>query len=222
MKPKAKRKPARSAPKRRTRKTTPKPKAKLSAEVKRSEAARPARAFPLEIDPRRIEASLAKLKDELAHWANKGRYTRVRFKFRGRQLLPDLPLAAVLAAEGLTFYWAGILRPLLVTVGAGALLDVELVNDSEKKIAEGKEALLAGDADRALELFRKAAAMQRDNPRAHLNIGIVLKLRGDVAGARAALKRAKALDPDGTAGAEAERVLATLPKETVGVDQAPA
>src|SRR5436190_1103619 len=48
-------------------------------------------AFPFEIDPKRIEEGLSKLRGELVHWANKGRYTKVRFKFRGKQLLPDLP-----------------------------------------------------------------------------------------------------------------------------------
>src|SRR5687767_7255476 len=57
------------------------------------------RALPFEIDPRRMEESLKKLQGEMVHWANKGRYTKVRFKFRGKQLLPDLPLAAVVAAE---------------------------------------------------------------------------------------------------------------------------
>src|SRR5512145_2211427 len=80
----------------------------------------PGKAFPVEIDPKRVEATLQKIRDEVSHWAKKGRYTKVRFKFRGKQLLPDLPLAAVVAAEGLAFYWAGILRTLLVTVGANA------------------------------------------------------------------------------------------------------
>ena len=173
------------------------------------------RAFPVEIDPRRVEATLQKIRDEVTHWAKKGRYTKVRFKFRGKQLLPDLPLAAVVAAEGLAFYWAGILRTMLVTVGANALIGVELVNDSEKRIATGKERLLAGDVDGALEMFREAADMDRDNPNAHLNIGIALKLKGDREGARRALEHAKSLAPDGPAGAEAERVLATIPGQAV-------
>ena len=153
-------------------------------------------AFPVEIDPKRIEATLAKIGDELSHWAKKGRYTKVRFKFRGKQLLPDLPLAAVVAAEGLTFYWGGILRALLVNVGANTIFGVELVNDSAKKIAEGKERLLRGDLDEALELFQVGADMDRDNPTVHLNIGIALKLKGDRAGAREALEKARALDPE--------------------------
>ncbi|WNG14068.1 tetratricopeptide repeat protein [Cystobacter fuscus] len=172
-------------------------------------------AFPFEIDPKRIEEGLNKLRGEVIHWANKGRYTKVRFKFRGKQLLPDLPIAAVAAAEGLTFYWGGILRALIVTVAGGSLLQVELVNDADKRVQAGKEALLAGDLDEALAAFREALAMDRDNGGAHLNVGVALKLKGDREAALAAFERAKALDPEGPLGAEAERLAAPLrPKDT--------
>lgn len=173
-------------------------------------------AFTFEIDPKRIEEGLRKLREEAVHWANKGRYTKVRFKFRGKQLLPDMPLAAVAAAEGLTFYWGGILRALVVTVAGGSLLQVELVNDADKRVQAGKEALLAGDLDEALALFREALAMDRDNVGAHLNVGVALKLKGDREAALASFERAKALDPEGPLGAEAERLAAPLrPKDTM-------
>src|SRR5215813_1406713 len=176
----------------------------------RSEGKSRGRTIPIEIEPGRIESTLTRLKDQLVHWANKGRYTRVRFKFRGKQLLPDLPLAAVLAAEGLTFYWGGILRALIVNVAGKTVLDVELVNASEKQVQLGKEALLGGDIDRAIELFREARSMDGRSPKVHLNLGIALKLKGDAAGARASLQRARSLDPQGPTGAEADRLLASL------------
>jgi tetratricopeptide (TPR) repeat protein len=187
--------------------------AKPRAEVVRftKRAAAPAKTFPLEVDPARVEETLNKVRGELVHWAKKGRYTKVRFKFRGKQLLPDLPLAAVVAAEGLTFYWGGILRALLMNLGANAMFNVELVNDSEKRIAQGKEKLLHGDLDEALALFEEAATMDRDNPNVHLNLGIALKLRGDRPGARAALERVKTLDPHGPHGAEATKILSSIP-----------
>ena len=170
----------------------------------------PGPTLPFEIDPKRVEESLGKLRDELVHWANKGRYTKVRFKFRGKQLLPDLPIAAVVAAEGLTFYWGGILRALVFTVAGGSLLQVELVNDADKRVQAGKEALLAGDLDDALAHFREALAMDRDNIGAHLNVGVALKLKGDRTGALASFERAKELDPEGPLGVEAERLAAPL------------
>jgi tetratricopeptide (TPR) repeat protein len=170
----------------------------------------PASTLPVDVQPGAIDEALRKVTDTLRQWANAGRYTKVRFKFRGKPLLPDLPLAAVMAAEGLTFYWTGILRALLVNVAGRSVLDVELVNDSERHVQKGKEELLSGEVDRAISEFRTALAKQHDNPRAHLNLGIALKLKGDRAAARAALDRAKALDPDGPVGKEAERLLQGL------------
>jgi tetratricopeptide (TPR) repeat protein len=166
--------------------------------------------LPFEIDPKRLEEGLKKLQGEVVHWANKGRYTRVRFKFRGKQLLPDLPLAAVVAAEGLTFYWGGILRVLIANVVGGSVFQVELVNDAEKQVQAGKEALLSGDVDQALALFREAVAMNRDMASAHLNVGVALKLKGDREGALEAFEKALAKDPKGPVGAEAERLAAPL------------
>ncbi len=215
-KPAPRKKPA--VPKKRPTPVAPE---QVEPELPRKQKALPAgepvsvgRALPFEIDPRRIEESLGKLREEVRHWANKGRYTKVRFKFRGKQLLPDMPIAAVAAAEGLTFYWGGILRTLMLTMAGGTLLQVELVNDADKRVRAGKEALLSGDVDEALGLFREALAMDRDNAGAYLNVGVALKLKGDREGALSAFERAKALDPEGAVGAEAERLAGPLrPRE---------
>lgn len=170
----------------------------------------PSDTLPFEIDPKRLEASLSTLKSDLLKWAKKGRYTKVRFKFRGKKLLPDLPLAAVVAVEGLTFYWTGILRALVFNLAGRTVLEVELVNESEKKLAEGRALLLSGDLDEALEAFSCAEDMDHDNPQVHLNLGIALKLKGRTEEAAAAFVRARGLDANGPTGAEAERLLAAL------------
>ena len=90
------------------------------------------------------------------------------------------------------------------------MIDVELVNDSEKRLAKGKEALLSGDLDEALAAFREAQDMDDENPAVHLNSGIALKLKGDHPAARAALERCRDLDPKGPTAMEAERLLKTL------------
>jgi tetratricopeptide (TPR) repeat protein len=179
-------------------------------------------SLPFEIDPKAVEESLFKLRDQVTHWAKKGRYTKVRFKFRGKQLLPDIPLAAVVAVEGMTFYWAGLLRALVFTLAGNTVFDVELVNDSEKKIQAGKEQLLSGELERALELFKEALNMDRDNPHVHLNLGVALKLKGDQSGARMALEKARSLDEKGPVGAEAERLLAGLRPHVTVVAPPPA
>jgi len=210
----------RSTPRRKTGAKSDKRARAEPGRSERSEAKSRGRTIPIEIEPGRIEATLARLKEQLVQWANKGRYTRVRFKFRGKQLLPDLPLAAVLAAEGLTFYWGGILRALIFNLAGKTVLDVELVNDSEKQIHRGKEALLSGDLDKAVECFRAAQAMDGSNPRVHLNLGIALKLKGDLAGAGQSLERARSLDPKGAVGSEAERLLSGMGSSTGANDVA--
>lgn len=170
----------------------------------------PKNTLPFEIDPKKVEDSLKKLRDSLVQLTKKGRFTKVRFKFRGRQLLPDLPLAAVLAVEGATFYWTGLLRALVFNLAGRAVIDVELVNDSEKRIAAGKEALLAGDLDIALGQFREALDMDPENAAVHLNLGVAYKLKGQKDVARLALQKAKSLDPHGPAGIEADRLLTAL------------
>ncbi len=166
--------------------------------------------LPFEIDPTRIEESLASLRDTAVKWAKKGRYTKVRFKFRGKQMLPDIPLAALLAVEGVTFYWTGLLRALVFNVAGKSVFDVELVNDAEKEIARGKEALLSGDLKAALAAFREAEQMDHDNVTVHINLGIALKLQGDFAGARLALERAQRLDTQKQQADEIEKLLASL------------
>jgi tetratricopeptide (TPR) repeat protein len=199
------RKPA--SPKRR-RPSTPRSATKSQATSRRASPRKPdTGARTVDVEPGRIEEMLQKLRTEVGALANKGRYTRVRFKFRGKQLLPDLPLAAVIAAEGLTFYWTGILRALLVNVAGRSVLSVELVNDSGRFVQAGKEELLAGDVDKAIEAFRTALRMERDNPRAHLHLGAALRLKGNHDEARDALQRARALDPRGEVGREAAELL---------------
>jgi tetratricopeptide (TPR) repeat protein len=170
----------------------------------------PKNTLPFEIDPKNIESSLEKMKAQLVQWAKKGRYTKVRFKFRGKQLLPDIPLAAVAAVEGATFYWAGILRVLVFNLAGRAVIDVELVNESEKMLAQGKEALLRGDAENAFVLFEKARDMDDENPQVYLNLGIALKLLRKIPQARENLEMAKKLDTQGPVALEASKILESL------------
>jgi tetratricopeptide (TPR) repeat protein len=200
------RKPAATGPRRKV-KAAPR---KVAAPRPRRKASGDEQVFGVEVEPSSVEKTLARVRKELAHWVNKGRYTKVRFKLRGRPILPDLPVAAVVAAEAVTFWWTGLLRALLVTLGANAVLDVELVNDADREVARGREALLGGDLDRAIDQFGKALQMDRNHPAAHLSLGIAYKLKGDRDRARELLQRSEQLDPEGPSGEEARRLLDQL------------
>ncbi len=170
-------------------------------------AGAPEKVFPVEVEPGSLEETLKRVREELKHWANRGRYTKVRLKLRGKPLLPDLPVAAFLAAEAVSFWWAGLLRVLLVNVGAKALLDVELISEADEEVSRGKALLLGGDLDQAMAAFRKALEMDRDCASAHLNLGIAYRLQGKHADARDWLQKAEQLDPAGPVGEEARRLL---------------
>jgi hypothetical protein len=202
--------PAKTAARKPARKGAPAPKkvAPKKAKPKKPASQREDRkVFGVEVEPGSVDKTLAKVREELTHWVNKGRYTKVRFKLRGKPILPDLPVAAVVAAEAMTFWWAGLLRALLVTLGANTILDVELVNDADREVAHGKQALLAGDLDKAMECFKKALQMDRGNPSALLSLGIAHKLRGELAKAREYLEKTERADPQGPSGEEARRLL---------------
>lgn len=206
----ASRRPARTPKKKPTAKPSPEPETVELKEGAEHEAPLPKNTLPFEIDPKKVEDSLKKFRDQLVQLTKKGRYTKVRFKFRGKQLLPDLPLAAVVAVEGATFYWTGLLRLLVFNLAGRAVIEVELVNDSEKRITTGKEALLSGDLDEALKAFREALDMDPENAIVHLNLGVAYKLKGQKEVARMALQKAKTLDAHGPTGMEADRLLSGL------------
>lgn len=206
----ASRRPARSPKKKPAVKPSPDAEELTVDAAEAEEAPLPKNTLPFEIDPKKVEDSLKKFRDQLIQLTKKGRYTKVRFKFRGKQLLPDLPLAAVVAVEGATFYWTGLLRLLVFNLAGRAVIEVELVNDSEKRITTGKEALLSGDLDEALKAFREALDMDPENAVVHLNLGVAYKLKGQKEVARMALQKAKSLDAHGPTGMEADRLLAGL------------
>jgi len=165
----------------------------------------PTEPIVIEIDRQleRIDQVLEKVRSEVTYWAKKGVYTKVRFKFRGKPLLPDIPMAGFMAAEAATFWWGGLLRSLVMNLGGRALFDIELVSDAEPHLARGQEHLLDGDVDDALEEFRRALAIDRNQPSAHLSVGICKKLKGDKEAALECFRTARDLDPHGEVGRQA-------------------
>jgi len=163
-----------------------------------------------------IEDGLRKLAEEAQHWLKRGQHTRVRIKFRGRELV-TLPLSVLIAAEAATLPFAGILRILAVNVVGKAFLDVELINDADAVITRGKELLLEGELDEALAEFQRALAMDPRHANAHLNLGIAQKLKGDRDSARDAFEKAVALDPTGDTGREGRIQLEKLKPRAKGI-----
>src|SRR3954467_11978342 len=156
-----------------------------------------------------LDGAFGKVSEQARDLMAKGQHTRVRIKFRGKQIA-ELPIAVVAAAEVASFWWFGPLRVVLGHVVGKAILDVEFVSNADAHVAEGRRLLADGELTKAIEEFDKALAMDRRCAGAHLGRGIALKLRGDKEGARAAFAKAEEIEPRGEAGREARRHLDNL------------
>jgi tetratricopeptide (TPR) repeat protein len=141
---------------------------------------------------------------------DRGRYRKVRISRKGKQVFPDIPVAAAAALEAASMYGAGIARVLAVNVGARFLFDVEIVNEADKYFERGKQAVLDGDLDRAKEALEKAVRIDDTHPGAFLQLGVLYRLRGQTENARVMLARARELDENGDIGRRADEILRAL------------
>ncbi len=156
-----------------------------------------------------FDGAFGKISEQAKDLMSKGQHTRVRIKFRGKQVA-ELPIAVVAAAEVASFWWFGPLRLVLGHVVGKAVLDVEFVSNADHNVQDGRAFLADGELDKAIAEFDKALRMDRRHAGALLGKGIALKLRGDKTGARKSFEQAEEIDPRGEAGREARRHLDNL------------
>jgi len=156
-----------------------------------------------------LDGAFARVSEQARDLMSKGQHTRVRIKFRGKQVA-ELPIAVVAAAEMASFWWFGPLRVVLGHVVGKAVLDVEFVSNADQNVAAGRAFLADGELDKAIAEFDKSLAMDRRHAGALLGKGIALKLRGDKAAARKCFEQAEEADPRGEPGREARRHLDNL------------
>lgn len=165
----------------------------------------PSDAFRWEVDPKAIETSIRALRERIKGAVDQGRYTKVRFRFKGRQLLPDLPLGAVLAAEGLSLALLGPLQVLVVNLGVKAFIEVELVHEASERVREGEDLFAAGEVDGAEAKYREALAMKPDDGAALYRLGVLFRVTGRRDEAIAAFEKVAAIPdhPDAAKALEA-------------------
>lgn len=156
-----------------------------------------------------VDDAFGKISEQARDLMAKGQHTRVRIKFRGRQIA-ELPIAVVAAAEVASFWWFGPLRVVIGHVVGKAVLEVEFVSNADHHVTEGRKLLGDGELEKAVAEFDKALAMDRRHAGALLGKGIALKLKGDKPAARACFEKAEEADPRGEAGREARRHLDNL------------
>jgi len=169
--------------------------------------------FNLEIVGENVSEAMTQLRDKVSYWADRGRYNKIRITRGGKPLLPDIPIAAVMAFEAATFFWTGPLRALVVNVVGRVFFEVELINEAEEHYKRGLEYFLAGDMQDAEKCLIKALRIDERFPRAHLQLGVLRKIQGRVSEAVDHFKSAVEFDQDGATGREAELHLEKI-KET--------
>ena len=130
----------------------------------------------------------------------------MRLKYKGQALLPDIPLAIFMAGELASFWWAGPLRVVLVNLGLGSILDVELINEADERTAEGRALFSEGEVEGAEKKYREALRMRAGDPDALLALGVLLRVTGRKDEAREALSRAAAT-PNHAAAEKARTML---------------
>ena len=140
----------------------------------------PFESFRIEIDPDHIEETLAAIRNRLKASMNHTRNTLVRLSFKGKPIGPDIPLAALLATEGVAFWLLSPLAAILVNLGAKSVLDVEFIHTADELIQEGVEAYLDGELDVAETKYRMALERRPNDPAAHYNLGTLLRVSGRI------------------------------------------
>jgi tetratricopeptide (TPR) repeat protein len=161
-------------------------------------------SFRIEVDPERIDESVRALTGKVKEWVDQGRYTKVRISYKGKPLLKDIPLGVFVATEAVTFWYAGLLRALVVNLGVRTFIEVELIHDAEEKIARGIELYMDGEVEAAEDCYREALRMKPGDVSALYNLGVLLRVTGRRAEAIEVLEKAAAAEdhPDAERAAE--------------------
>lgn len=158
------------------------------------------------LDPTRLDESIRDVATRIKQTVEQGRYSRVRLSYKGKPLMADIPLGLFLAGQGASLWWAGPLRIILVNLGIGSLIDVELVHDAEEVLRKGQELFLEGEVDEAEDAYRKALKMRPGDTSALYNLAVLLRVTGRRREAVACFERA-ALDAEHPDGVKAQRTL---------------
>ncbi len=163
--------------------------------------------FKLKIDPDQIEESFREAGERIKRMAGDHRYSKVRLSWRGKALGPDIPLGLFIAGQAASVWAAGPLRLLLVNLGVGSIIDVELVNAADVEVARGRDAFMEGEVEEAEAAYREALRMRPGDFSARYNLAVLLRVRGEKADAKALLDAALEEPPEGHPELEKARAL---------------
>ncbi|HSE40134.1 MAG TPA: hypothetical protein VLH08_05160 [Acidobacteriota bacterium] len=171
---------------------------------------KPPNKIKLEINTERIEESIRQAVDKVQYWYSQGMIHKVRLKYRGKAILPDIPLSYFMLVQVATFFLTGVVRALAISLGTRIFFEVELINDAEQLFNKAKQIYLDGELDDAEMLFEDVLKLDKHYAEAHLYLGIINKIRQNREKASRHFLHAQKLDPTGKTGLEAGKNLKKL------------
>jgi len=188
---------------------------KTAAIEKKKEEPKPVKKVTLEINTNRIEESIKQTVERVQYWYKQGIINKVRLKYKGKAILPDIPLSYFMLVQVATFFLTGVVRALAINIGTKVFFEVEMINDAEEMLKKARDLYLDGDLDEAMRLLQEVIALDDRYAEAFLYLGIISKIKGDQAAAAKYFLQAKKLDPQGKPGTEAAKNLKKmLPQST--------
>jgi tetratricopeptide (TPR) repeat protein len=177
---------------------------------KSHERARPLKKIKLEVNTERVEESIRQAVERLQYWYKQGMIHKVRLKYRGKAILPDIPLSYFMLAQVATFFLTGVVRALAISLGTRIFFEVEMINDAEELVKRARELYLNGELEEAAQLLEDALDLDKNYAEAYLYLGIIHKIKGDPESATRFFLQAQKLDPAGKSGIEASKNLKKL------------
>ncbi len=130
------------------------------------------------LDPEKLDESVREVASKLRQTVDTTRYSKVRLSYKGKPLMADIPLGLFVAGEAASLWWAGPLRVIMVNLGIGSLIDVELRHDADDILRTGQELFLEGEVDEAEEAYRKALKMRPGDTATCYNLAVLLRVTG--------------------------------------------
>ena len=168
---------------------------------------KPVRKVTLEINTNKIDESIRQAVERVQYWYKQGIINKVRLKYKGKAILPDIPLSYFMLVQVATFFLTGVVRALAINLGAKVFFEVEMINDAEELLKKARDLYLDGELDEAVRLLEEVIRLDDRYSEAFLYLGIINKIRGDRSAASKHFLQAQKLDPHGKAGREAAKNL---------------
>ena len=175
---------------------------------------KPVRKVTLEINTNRMEESIRQTVERVQYWYKQGIINKVRLKYKGKAILPDIPLSYFMLVQVATFFLTGVVRALAMNIGAKVFFEVEMINDAEELLKKARDLYLDGELDEAVRLLEEVIRLDDRYSEAFLYLGIINKIKGDRSAASRHFLQAQKLDPHGKAGREAAKNLKKMLPES--------